>query len=168
MAGVMSRILDAYPGSLDGAVGLTPEEIALIEEDQGVTLPEDYREFLALAGGGGFHALRGETYEFPEILGIKEHARDILEETAPGESLDGCVVFMGHQGYIYAFIGPAEKGGKVYEVAETCEGVHECAPSFAAYLLGYLRRSSPAALRPPRSGRAGKRRRSWWQRSFFW
>ncbi|MFE4516000.1 SMI1/KNR4 family protein [Kitasatospora sp. NPDC056783] len=167
MAGVMSRILDAYPGSLDGAVGLTPEEIALIEEDQGVTLPEDYREFLALAGGGGFRAFQGESYEFPEILGIKEYARDILEEAAPGESLDGCVVVLGHQGHIYAFIGPAEKGGKVYEVSETCEGVHECAPSFASYLLGYLRRSSLAALRDPAAGRAAKRRGSWWRRSFF-
>ncbi|MFG2917277.1 SMI1/KNR4 family protein [Kitasatospora sp. NPDC048298] len=134
----MARILDAFPGSLNGAVGLTPEQIALIEEDQGVPLPEDYHEFLALAGGGGFHALRGETYAFPEILGIKESAREILTEAAPGESLDGCVVFMAHQGYIYSFIAPPELGGRTYEVAETHEGVHEGAASFAAFIHGML------------------------------
>ncbi|MEU3569856.1 SMI1/KNR4 family protein [Kitasatospora sp. NPDC036755] len=138
----MARILNAYPGALQGAVGLTPDQIALIEQDQGVALPEDYREFLALAGGGGFRALRGETYAFPEILGIKEYAREILEESNPGESLDGCVVFMGHQGYIYHFIGPAEKGGKTYEIAEETEGVFEGAASFSAFIRGMLQESS--------------------------
>ncbi|MFF2746328.1 SMI1/KNR4 family protein [Kitasatospora sp. NPDC058048] len=136
--GVTAAILSAFPESLKGAVGLTPEQISLIEEDQGVALPEDYREFLALAGGGGFSALRGETYAFPEILGIKDHAREILKESAPGQSLDGCVVFMAHQGYIYSFIGPAEKGGKTYEVAEGHDGVHEGAASFASFIRAVL------------------------------
>ncbi|MEU3567211.1 SMI1/KNR4 family protein [Kitasatospora sp. NPDC036755] len=134
----MSDILRAFPGSLDGATGLTREQISLVEQDQGVPLPDDYREFLELAGGGGFHPLRGETYAFPELLGIKEYAREILEEAAPRESLDGCVVFMGHQGYIYSFIGPAEKDGRTYEVAEGHDGVHEGAPSFAAFIRGTL------------------------------
>jgi SMI1/KNR4 family protein SUKH-1 len=81
---------------------MSEAEIAQVENDQRISLPESYRQFLACCGNMRGGPLDSEDVFFKDLLGMKDDAILILREGGDGDqSLDEYVVFMMHQGYIF-------------------------------------------------------------------
>jgi len=92
----------AWKRALGGEfVGLSDGEIHEVCEDQGLEcLPQCYIEFLQLMGRKAGQILRGTDAFYPDILGVKNDAHELLTENGV-ENLIGpnAVVFAMHQGY---------------------------------------------------------------------
>lgn len=81
--------------------GMSSAEIQEVELDQGVCLPRAYREFLEICGSSRGGVLGSEDVYYPDLIGIKDAAYEILRDGGDEISLDGYVVFFMHQGYIF-------------------------------------------------------------------
>jgi len=92
-----------------GATGCTPSEIAWVEADQGVRLPASYRELLRVMGRDLGGLLVGSTVTFPDILGARAWAVELVKENGVPHLLPAsAAVVMLHQGYFMHFVDPAE------------------------------------------------------------
>jgi SMI1 / KNR4 family (SUKH-1) len=91
------------------ARGCSPEEITSVESDQGIPLPPDYRRFLELMGRDGGGLVGGSDLCFPEMLGLRQHAIELLAENESIFQLpEDAVVFMMHQGYQFMYLRGAD------------------------------------------------------------
>jgi hypothetical protein len=91
------------------ATGCTPEEIARIEADQGVALPPSYRAFLQNMGRDAGGLFGGTDIVFPDILGARDGAVELLLENQMPHVLPATtVVIYLHQGYVFGFLDPGE------------------------------------------------------------
>ncbi len=80
-----------------------------MEGDQGAPLPEAYREFLLQMGRAAGSLFQGTDVLYPELLGLKAAAQEILAEGGSLKSLeDDAVVVAMNQGYQFAYIRAAE------------------------------------------------------------
>lgn len=92
-----------------GAVGCTPSQIAEVEADQGVPLPASYRELLRTMGGDLGGLLVGSTVTYPDILGARAAAVELVEENRVPHLLPAsAAVILLHQGYFMSFVDTAE------------------------------------------------------------
>jgi hypothetical protein len=124
-----------------GATGCTPEEIAWIEADQGVALPANYRAFLRSMGRDAGGLFVGTDLVFPDILGARAGAMELLLENQVPHVLPAtAVVVYLHQGYICGFLDPAEGSDPpVWEWAETSGTAPQArivAPSLLKLVVG--------------------------------
>jgi hypothetical protein len=95
----------------DGLVGLSDEEIQLVTRDQELDhLPARYVEFLRVMGRSAGRLLAGTDVFYPDILGLRRDALELLSENGvAGLIQDGSVVFAMHQGYqVYWMNGAAD------------------------------------------------------------
>ncbi|MFD4231377.1 SMI1/KNR4 family protein [Streptomyces sp. NPDC058545] len=81
--------------------GMSPDEILMVERDQGVLLPCAYRDFLEVCGNSRGGVLDSEDIYYRDLIGIKDAAYEILQDGGDQISLDDYVVFVMHQGYIF-------------------------------------------------------------------
>jgi hypothetical protein len=123
-----------------GATGCTPQEIAQVEADQGVAIPAVYRAFLQSMGRDAGGLFGGTDVVFPEILGSRRGAVEVLLENQVPDVLPATAVVISlHQGYVLEFLDPAEGSDPpVRGWAETGEPVAQQAQVVAGSLLEWL------------------------------
>ena len=104
----------AEPGDIRGLDGDVIQEIA---DDQPAPLADAYRCFLEAAGYGAGRFLQGSDVFHPEIIGLRDAARDLLEDDDILTE-DDRVILM-HQGCQFDFL---RGHGPDPEVWSYCEG----------------------------------------------
>ncbi|MFN6463513.1 MAG: SMI1/KNR4 family protein [Nostoc sp. DedVER02] len=99
-------------------------EIIQFEQQQGITLPRIYKDFLKMMGHGAGKFLRGSDCFYQHLPQIKEWAKQLLLENDFPEALpkDAFVFFM-HQGYQFSFFRLSE--GDNPPTYSYCEGQEE-------------------------------------------
>jgi hypothetical protein len=129
-----------------GATGCTPEEIARVEADQGVALPANYRAFLRSMGRDAGGLFVGTDIVFPDILGARDGAMELLLKNQVRDVLPAtAVVVYLHQGYICGFLDPAEGSDppvwEWMETSSTAPQVRSVASSLLELVVGAERSS---------------------------
>ncbi|MFI0940777.1 SMI1/KNR4 family protein [Streptomyces sp. NPDC021020] len=119
--------------------GLSDSQLFAVELDQGVRLPAEYERFLRFMGleaGGLFGA---EVILFPDILGIKSRARDMVAEFGIDVDLSDALVFASHQGYMYFYMNPEDGVGNppIFCVAESQSIPDFTANSFTEFIYDF-------------------------------
>lgn len=128
--------------------GCTDAEIEALRIDQGVSrLPSDYISFLKQVGRSAGPLLRGSEAFYPELLGIKEDARELVAENRANVRIDTeSFVIAMHQGYqIFWFPDVSTDKPNVLMYQEGDAVSQRMWPSFADYLLGILGWSARAS-----------------------
>lgn len=119
----------------------SPEQIAALEKDAGVTLPRQYREFLLAAGRGADGFFTGTDMYGSGLTGMNQDADDLLEENDEEFRLPpGVFVFSMHQGYQFHYFFTDQ--GDDPPVHYYCEGEgppRQIAGSLSEYLLNSIR-----------------------------
>jgi hypothetical protein len=97
----MGSLVEDLSLPADSLVGLSGQEVQDVAADQGVaTLPARYVEFLSEMGRKAGGLLAGTDAFYPEILGLRRDAMELLAENGESGLLrDESVVFAMHQGY---------------------------------------------------------------------
>jgi hypothetical protein len=91
------------------ALGCAPEEIVQVETDYGQALPPQYRRFLETMGRDAGGLLGGSDLTYPEVLGMRVAAIDLLNANESSFVLPAdALVFMMHQGYMLWFLIPED------------------------------------------------------------
>jgi hypothetical protein len=89
----------------DQIVPCSRSEIAHMEKQLNVQLPQAYREFLLWMGHGAGRFLRGSTCFYQDLGRLKESATELLNENnSPLRLPDGAFVFFMHQGYQFCYL----------------------------------------------------------------
>jgi SMI1 / KNR4 family (SUKH-1) len=116
-------------------VPMSEEEIGAVEEDQGVTLPRFYREFLRQAGGRFGVVCAGADMYYPEILGLRIDAQELLDRNNIKYRI-GAFDFPFHmwQGYYVAWMSGEGDNPPVYGYGEFGMGIVREADSFSAWV----------------------------------
>jgi hypothetical protein len=119
---VVTAITDGTTATTDQVRGLTTEQIYEVERDQPAPLPEAYRCFLLLLGGGAGRFMRGTDVYYPHVLGLWSAAEELLKENAsPFRLRETDRVISMHQGYQFDFLRGPEDDPDVWSF---CEGVN--------------------------------------------
>lgn len=124
----------AREGSL---AGLREEEIREVARRQGVArLPAAYGRFLSRLGRSAGDFLRGSDVLYPDLLPLKDYARQLLEEDEADLVLGPeHFVFLMHQGYQFLYFDAAEsEDPAVYLYLEGEGEPSQVAGSFTAWL----------------------------------
>jgi hypothetical protein len=98
------RLIEAGLASARDVSGCTEEEIADIEAQARVRLPQVYRRFLVRMGRVAGTFLEGSDFLYPAVTTLRKDAERLLEESQAGWTLGLTdFVFVGHQGYEFLF-----------------------------------------------------------------
>ncbi|MEH2210538.1 SMI1/KNR4 family protein [Nostoc sp.] len=99
-------------------------EIIQFEQQQGITLPSIYKDFLKMMGHGAGKFLRGSDCFYQHLPQIQEWAKELLVENDFSEALpEDAFVFFMHQGYQFSFFRLSE--GDNPPTYSYCEGQQE-------------------------------------------
>ncbi|MFN6479392.1 SMI1/KNR4 family protein [Nostoc sp. DedQUE07] len=99
-------------------------EIIQFEQQQGITLPSNYKNFLKIMGHGAGKFLRGSDCFYQHLPQIQEWANQLLVENNFPEALpEDAFVFFMHQGYQFSFFRLSE--GDNPPTSSYCEGQEE-------------------------------------------
>ncbi|MEH2175112.1 SMI1/KNR4 family protein [Nostoc sp.] len=99
-------------------------EIIQFEQQQGITLPSIYKDFLKMMGHGAGKFLRGSDCFYQHLPQIQEWAKELLVENDFPEPLpEDAFVFFMHQGYQFSFFRLSE--GDNPPTYSYCEGQQE-------------------------------------------
>lgn len=113
----MATRSDSQGRFLGKGEGCSEAEVTSLEARFGVSLPEDYREFLRVAGRRADSLWVGSDFTLERLPGMQLAARSLLAET--GLDLpDGAFVFYMHQGYVFFFI--SSDGVFSYQEGDSC------------------------------------------------
>ena len=90
--------------------GCSEAEVDRIGLAQGVACPPEYRDLMRAVGRHAGGLMAGSDWLFPEPIGLKADARQLLAEQSDAPELpDGSLVFLMHQGYLFWFLaGPPD------------------------------------------------------------
>lgn len=117
--------------------GLEETEIREVARRQGVAeLPAVYVQFLSRLGRSAGDFLRGSDFLYPDLLPLKDYARQLLEEDEAGFGLGPQhFVFLMHQGYQFLYFDATESDDPpVYLYLEGEGEPSQVADSFSAWL----------------------------------
>lgn len=99
-------------------------EIIQFEQQQDITLPSIYKNFLKIMGHGAGKFLRGSDCFYQHLAQIQEWAKQLLvENDFPEPLLEDAFVFFMHQGYQFSFFRLSE--GDNPPTYSYCEGQQE-------------------------------------------
>ncbi|NLF05267.1 MAG: SMI1/KNR4 family protein [Actinomycetales bacterium] len=135
------------------ARGCDPDELAQVEADQGVRLPGSYRRMLRTMGRDMGGLFGGSDVAFPQVLGARAGAVELLEEHGLAHVLPpSAVVVMIHGGYAIWFLDTTEgEDPRVQAWSEEDLG----APKLAAPdLMTWIRAAEREQAGDPRAVRA--------------
>ena len=92
----LRRICDGVTATPDELRPLTPDLVQAIEADQPAPFSDAYRTFLTVAGGGAGRFLQGSDVFYPDVIGIRAVAEEML--AAYGRRLEDTdrVILMHH------------------------------------------------------------------------
>lgn len=117
--------------------GCSAAEIEAVRVDQAVSrIPAPYVRLLGRLGRRAGPLLVGSDAFYPEILGLKEHSRQLLVEAAVGLSLGpDALVIAVHQGYQFFWIPSVlDDNPQVLQFQEGDDGPCQSWPGVAEYL----------------------------------
>lgn len=121
-------------------VGLGSDEVAAVARDQGLSeLPGAYDGFLRSAGRRCGDLWLGSAAFYPDILGLRLAATDLLEEANAALRLAPTdIVVAMHQGYEFIYLsGPGEDPPvRVYSEGDVVS--RELGPQFSSFVLAAL------------------------------
>ena len=134
----MDEILDRVVRDCGPVVrGCSAEEIDEIRVRQGVpSIPDEYLCYLRRIGRSAGHFQRGTDAYYPDVLELKDAARELLEENNSQLVLGpNSLVFEMHQGYEFAWFPDVENPQPVVNHYNEGRGdeIREW-PSLSAYL----------------------------------
>jgi hypothetical protein len=92
----LERICDGVTAAPHELRALAGEAIAAIEGDQPARVSDAYRAFLEAAGGGAGRFLQGSDVFYPDVLGVRATAQEILERRGLTLQHDDRVFLMHH------------------------------------------------------------------------
>ena len=118
---LISAIVDAGLCQRHEAQGFSPDEIAQIQNELGLILPAQYKEFLSAIGRGAGQYFRGTDMFGSVIRELNQMAVDHLVENKEPFSLPRTLfVFSMHQGYQFDYFDTAEgiDDAPVYQYVE--------------------------------------------------
>lgn len=126
IAALALAIVDGTTAVRSQVKGLSQEAIREVERDQPARLCEAYRCFLATLGGGAGRLFQGSDVFYPDVLGLREDALELLEEAgSPFQLEETDRVFYMHQGYLFWFLRGTGPDPEVWGYGE---GQHENLP----------------------------------------
>ena len=116
--------------------GCRRDEIEHIARDQGVKLPQAYIKFLERTGCKDYLGHNGIALFYPDILGLKHEAQELLDESPGLLSLpDDALVFTMNQGFQFLFMLASEGDDPpVYHYVEGDRGAVKAYESFTEFL----------------------------------
>jgi hypothetical protein len=117
--------------------GLGEAEIREVARRQGAAaLPAVYGRFLGRLGRSAGDFLRGSDFLYPDLLPLKDYARELLEEDEAASALGPeHFVFLMHQGYQFLYFDATEaEDPPVYLYLEGEGEPVQVADSFSAWL----------------------------------
>lgn len=127
-------------------VGVTESEIVRLEGDLGVTLPESYRRFLGLAGGGLGRFLDGTDFAAAELVDMRRSAERLLRDNGASFKLaKRDIVIAMHQGYEFLYLAA---GGTVWRYVEPRQEPEIAFPSFEEWFATAARDEVALATAP--------------------
>ena len=121
---------------LDGTPA-TPQEVAALERQFGVTFPTAYKAFLFILGRDGGPDFVGSDCTVEDLPGLREGAEELLRRCGSPFRLPArAVVFLMHQGYYFAyFVADGEVDDPpVFAYREDDPEPTQKAESFSAWL----------------------------------
>ncbi len=124
-------------------LGLSDGEIHEVCEDQGLErLPQCYVEFLRLMGRKAGRVFRGTDAFYPEILGLKNDALDLLVQNGVEDLMGSdAAVFAMHQGYqVIWMVNSDDDDPSVVMYQEGDQGLSKQWRSFTAFLRDEVER----------------------------
>ena len=99
-------------------------EIIQFEQQKGITLPSNYKDFLKIMGHGAGKFLRGSDCFYQHLPQIQEWAKQLLVENDFPEALpEDTFVFFMHQGYQFSFFRLSQGDNPL--TYSYCEGQQE-------------------------------------------
>ena len=132
---IFKTLVDEKIISIENIHGCTQKEISIIEDEFSTTLPSEYRDFLSIAGKGAGKLFQGTVMYYPDILGLRQDAEDLLAETNISHVLpkDACV-FRMHQGYEFTFFLPQKNDPEVFQYIEGNDFIDNPWKSFSEFI----------------------------------
>jgi hypothetical protein len=126
-------------------VGAAPTDIEGLARDQGVAgLPAAYEGFLKVAGFGCGRLWEGTDAFFPELIGLRDESKELLEEGDLGDLLEATdVVIAMHQGYEFLYLSGEAEDPAVFRFTEGGAGAIQVAERFTELILASLIESGP-------------------------
>lgn len=116
---IVTALADGSTASPGQLLGLSEDVINQIELDQPARLPEAYRLFLQLIGGGAGYFLRDSDVYHPKMLGLREAACELLAENDSSFVFTRSDrVFLMHQGYSFDFLRGSDPDPEVWSYSE--------------------------------------------------
>jgi hypothetical protein len=116
---LVAAILDGTTAAAHQLRGLSEDEIHEVEHDQSAPLPDAYRCFLALIGGGAGHFMQGSAVFYPAVIGLGAAARELLvENEVPFTLTESDRVVLMHQGYQFDFLRGSGPDPEVWSYSE--------------------------------------------------
>ena len=125
---------------MEEVIGCSDQEIREVELDQGVTLPQSYRQFLQSMGKFLAPMWAGSFFTYPAVLGLREVAFDLLQENGePFVLAQDALVFWSHQGYMFMFLDTSYGADPpVYFYHEGEPGPMRTFDRFSDFLQAYI------------------------------
>lgn len=137
IAAVVERLCSRGIATRESIRGCSPEEIAKVRAEFETPLPLAYEEFLVQMGRGAVRYYEGTDMFYPQILGTKAAARELVaEDPFDIELPEDAIPFSTHQGYQFLFIRSSEGDDPpVYYYLEQSGQFEVKADEFSKFLL---------------------------------
>jgi hypothetical protein len=115
--------------------GCSELEIMQIERMHGRKLPNQYREFLFIAGRQAGYLFQGTDIFYPTLLTLKSYATQLLEESSKSALLpDKSFVYLVHCGYIFHYFCSDDDDPPIYGFCEGDSSIAESTLTFTEFL----------------------------------
>lgn len=138
---ILSPLVERGIVAWDDFVGCDDDEIEEISNPLPMPLPAAYLAALHCFGKGASFLWRGTDFHYPELLGNRESAEELLDWIDAGFRLkETDFVFLDHQGYqfLYFQLGAGDDPEVSYYI-ETEKEPRKVYDSFTAWLRAYLK-----------------------------
>lgn len=117
-------------------VGCTSNEILTVERHFACRLPQEYKDFLSIAGKGAGKLFRGTDIFYPRLLELQSEAGELLAESNLRSPLpNDAVVFCMHQGYELNYFEPKSDDPPVFQFVEGQTEAAVAWPAFSEFIL---------------------------------
>ena len=123
-------ILSQYSTGRD-VVGCQSDEITAVEKKFGVSLPNDYKQFLMCMGHRAPDFFVGSDFEYNKLPDLQEGAAELLQECGQAPLAEGAFVFIMHQGYQFYFFDK----GRIYYYMEDEDKFEERFSTFEEFFI---------------------------------
>lgn len=132
-------------------VPVSEREFEAIENRVGIKLPDDYQQFLLTAGKCAGVFMDDCDFYYPEILGLNENAKRMLDAYEDSKLClpESAFVFLDRREQFLFFHGNTDSSGMVYRYFEESSAFEEWSPSFWQFVEDELKEVEDRIQRHP-------------------